>query len=87
MLLVVSTRHSYEITPQPTAMNVVPESQRDIHSLLELSQIVHRQWEEKKKKKPSLAESRLDLCTEIIIWHDHSVLHQHIYKSTCTTYV
>ena len=51
MLLVVSTRHSYEITPQPTAMNVVPESQRDIHSLLELSQIVHRQWEEKKRKK------------------------------------
>lgn len=85
MLLVVSTRHSYEITPQPTAMNVVPESQRDIHSLLELSQIVHRQLEEKKKPLP--AESRLDLCTEIIIWHDHSVLHQDFYKSTCATYV
>lgn len=38
MLLVVSTRHSYEITPQPTATHVlVLESQRDIGSLLELT--------------------------------------------------
>lgn len=67
MLLVVSTRHSYEITPQPTAMNVVPESQRDIQCIgieSNSSQTVGR----KKKKKPLPAESRLDLCTEIIIW-------------------
>lgn len=38
MLLVVSTRHGYEITPQPTATHVLLlESQRDIDTLLELT--------------------------------------------------
>lgn len=44
ILLVVFTRHSYEITPLPTAM--VLKSQRDIHSLLGLTKIVDWQWEE-----------------------------------------
>lgn len=38
MLLVVSTRHGYEITPQPTATHVLLlERQRDIDTLLELT--------------------------------------------------
>lgn len=45
-MLVVSTRHSYEITPQPTATHVlVLESQRDIHSELGFTKTVTWQWE------------------------------------------